>query len=154
MLGRTVRDPQGVESDLRQASGLGLLQADTVMASDKTTRVVRAHTRGGVPFTGYEIHMGATRMDGAFEPFARIDSGATAAASEGPGTEAADTTRDGVCVPGVVGTYLHGALEYPDVCAELFRVPAPVEPPKSEHYARLADWFARHGRGLEELGLN
>jgi adenosylcobyric acid synthase len=137
MLGRAIHDPLGIESDLRFAPGLDLLPAVTVMASEKTTRVRRACTRGGAHFTGYEIHLGTTRVEEPFEPFARFDDG----------------TTDGACVPGVVGTYLHGALENPDVCAELFAVPAPVLAPKSEHYARLADWFERHGRGLSRLGL-
>jgi len=137
MLGRTVSDPFGVESHVRLAAGLGLLPAVTSMASVKTTRVRRARTRGGTTFTGYEIHLGTTRLDGACEPFARFDDG----------------TADGACRDGVIGTYLHGALENPDVCAELFGIPAHALAPKSEDYGRLAAWFERHGRGLERMGL-
>jgi hypothetical protein len=53
----------------------------------------------------------------------------------------------------VIGTYLHGALENPDVCAELFGIPARAFALKSEDYARLAVWFAQHGRGLKRMGL-
>ena len=56
-------------------------------------------------------------------------------------------------MPGVIGTYLHGALENPDVCAELFGVPAPSVVPNTEHYVRLARWFEQHGRDLSRLGL-
>ncbi len=137
MLGRSVRDPLGIESDLRDAAGLGLLPAVTVIVGEKTAVVRRARTRGGVDFTGYEIHMGTTSMTGTFEPFARVD----------------ERTSDGACLPGVIGTYLHGALEHPDVCAEVFGVPAPAVAPKSEHHARLADWLERHGRELSHFGL-
>jgi adenosylcobyric acid synthase len=137
MLGREIADPAGVESDLRAAPGLGLLPVTTVMATEKTTRTRSARTNGGTPFTGYEIHLGATIVEEPCEPFAVLDDGG----------------NDGACRPGVMGTYLHGALENPDVCAELFGVPAPVSVHRSEHYARMADWFERHGRGLSRLGL-
>jgi hypothetical protein len=52
-----------------------------------------------------------------------------------------------------VGTYLHGALESAGVCSELFGVAMESVASKQEQYARLGDWFAHHGRGLEQLGL-
>ncbi len=137
MLGRSISDPYGVESRHRPAAGLGLLPAVTTMASAKTTRIRQARTAGGVAFTGYEIHVGTTRFDAACEPFAHLDDG----------------TPDGARAPGAIATYLHGALENPDVCAELFGIPARVMTPKAEHYGRLADWFERHGRGLADLGV-
>lgn len=68
MLCRTISDPEGVEAggDMR---GMGLLEADTVFLGEKEqTRVGgrMEHACGvfrelnGVPFTGYEIHMGQT----------------------------------------------------------------------------------------------
>jgi hypothetical protein len=58
---------------------------------------------------------------------------------------------DGVRHAGTIGTYLHGALEHAQVCAEVFGVtPADVRP-KSDHYERLADWFEAHARHLSEL---
>jgi adenosylcobyric acid synthase len=138
MLGRAVHDPQGIESDLRTARGLGLLPVETTMADEKRTEVRDAVTRGGVRFTGYEIHVGASTADAAVEPFARFDDG----------------SGDGACGEGVLGTYLHGALEHPDVCAEIFCVPPPSVVAKAEHYARLADWLEQHGRGLSRLGLD
>jgi adenosylcobyric acid synthase len=137
MLGRAVHDPLAIESDVRFASGLALLPVVTVMAGAKRTEVRHAVTRGGIRFTGYEIHLGTTDVEAPVEPFARLDNG----------------SADGACVPGVIGTYLHGALENPDVCAELFGVPAPSVVPNAEHYARLAEWFERHGRDLSRLGL-
>jgi adenosylcobyric acid synthase len=137
MLGRSVHDPLGIESDLRFASGLGLLPVVTVMANSKRTEVTDAVTRGGVRFTGYEIHVGRTEVEAPVEPFARLTDG----------------RDDGACVPGVLGTYLHGALENPDVCAELFGVPAPSVVPTREHQERLAEWLEQHGRDLSRLGV-
>jgi adenosylcobyric acid synthase len=137
MLGHTIHDPLGVESDRRYAPGLGLLPVSTVMEREKTTHVKVAVTPGGTRFTAYEIHMGRTDIEGTVPAFARLEDGGT----------------DGVRLPGVMGTYLHGALENPDVCAELFGVPPPSVEAKSAHYERMADWFERHGRNLSQLGF-
>ena len=79
--------------------------------------------------------MGQTDIEGSTEPFARFEDG----------------SADGACVPGAIGTYLHGALENADVCVELFGAPMGALVPKRDHYERLADWLERHGRGLERL---
>ena len=135
MMGRRIDDPLGVEGG-GSATGLGLLPVVTVMRPDKRTEVKAATTRGGTRFTGYEIHMGETSFEGsAPQPFARFEDG----------------TGDGACLPGAIGTYLHGALENPDVCAEVFGVPIASLAPKRDHYERLAGWLEQHGRALERL---
>jgi hypothetical protein len=48
-----------------------------------------------------------------------------------------------------VGTYLHGALEDPAVCSELFGIPVNAVP-KKEQYDRLAEWFDRHARYVDD----
>jgi hypothetical protein len=58
---------------------------------------------------------------------------------------------DGAWVDGVIGTYLHGALEHADVCAEVFGVRVA---PRHAAYDRLADWFERHVRNVDALGLH
>jgi adenosylcobyric acid synthase len=126
-----------MESSTHGAQGLALLPAQTVLATTKTTEVRTATTRGGVCFSGYEIHLGVTTVDPPCEPFARL----------------ADGRADGACADRVIGTYLHGALENADVCAEVFGVPVPAPASKAENHRRLAEWFERHGRGLSKLGL-
>jgi hypothetical protein len=54
----------------------------------------------------------------------------------------------------VIGTYLHGALEHPAVCVEIFGVPLSAMPSAERDYSRLADWFAAHVRQPELLGLD
>lgn len=94
MLGRVVRDPQGVEGSLREAEGLGLLDVETVMEPEKTVRRVSALSiRFGLPLTGYEIHIGRTSGQDCARPVASIDGLADGA-----------TSADGK----VFGTYLHG----------------------------------------------
>jgi adenosylcobyric acid synthase len=139
MLGRTIDDPDAMESVSGGAKGLGLLAAGTQLSRVKRTRPVAATTAGGVRFGGYEIHLGVTTLecrDGE-APFARLEDGSV----------------DGIRGRGIVGTYLHGAFEDPQVCAEVFNIDPPAATPKRDHYQRLAAWFAQYVRHPDELGL-
>jgi len=134
MLGRRIDDPARVESSEATAEGLGLLPAVTVMETMKTTAVRAARSRGGVRFAAYEIHMGRTTIDVPMQAFARLEDG----------------RADGACGAGVIGTYLHGAFEHADVCAETFGVDVVVVS-KADHYRRLAGWFSTHASRLDFL---
>ena len=59
MLGRSIADPQGIEGPPSAVEGLGLLPVDTVLEGDKVLVEV-AGTADGVPFKGYEMHIGRT----------------------------------------------------------------------------------------------
>jgi adenosylcobyric acid synthase len=140
MLGRSISDPTGTESSRLRAQGLDLIPAETVLGRQKTTQVVTATTGGGVSFGAYEIHLGETTIDreAGVQPFARLEDGAP----------------DGVRATRVIGTYLHGALEHPAVCAEVFGVPQSAMRSADRDYDRLADWFAASARHPEALGLD
>ena len=110
MLGRTLRDPDGVESATTEVTGLGLLAADTVFVSDKTTRRVRVRTTGapgpfeqsaGMLADAYEIHAGVTRVleAGVARPFSVVSRGGSPTSEPDGATNATGT---------VTGTYLHG----------------------------------------------
>ena len=109
MLGRSVHDPLGIESDVRFASGLALLPVVTVMAEDEADRGQASQHAGRRPVHGIRNPCRHHRRRGAGRAFCPPRR----------------WRADGACMPGVIGTYLHGALENPDVCAELFGVPAP-----------------------------
>ena len=82
MLGRRVRDPEGVDGPAGEAPGLGLLDVETEMEGEKSVRPVRgACTRSGAPLSGYEIHMGTTTGADTARPFARIEGNADGALS-------------------------------------------------------------------------
>ncbi|PPD15030.1 MAG: cobyric acid synthase CobQ [Methylobacterium sp.] len=87
MLGRMIRDPDGVEGAPGAVEGLGLLEIETVLTPDKITAPVTARDLAtGEQIAGYEIHLGrsagpdcarpvleiAGRMDGATSPDGRI----------------------------------------------------------------------------------
>ena len=94
MLGRVVRDPDGIEGSVREAEGLGLLDIETVMEPEKTVRNVTAHSlRYDVPLSGYEIHLGRTAGPDCLRPATLIN-----------GIEDGATSADGK----VFGTYMHG----------------------------------------------
>jgi len=92
MLGRTIADPDGIEGTAARVPGLGLLDVETVLASQKTLREVRAtDALSGCPVRGYEIHLGRTA--GAAQPFLSLDGAPEGAVS-----------ADGR----VAGCYVHG----------------------------------------------
>jgi adenosylcobyric acid synthase len=139
MMGDSIADPLGMESDQRTAQGLGLLPIRTVLAGEKTTRVVEGATPSGHKFGAYEIHLGeTTRMDGC-TPFAVL----------------ADGTAEGVRTAHCTGTYLHGALEDPQVLSELLHQPVNTAPSRNSMYEALANWFEANvnRRMFEELYL-
>jgi adenosylcobyric acid synthase len=94
MLGRTVRDPDGIEGSVTETEGLGLLDVETVMEPEKTVRNVAARSAVfDLPLQGYEIHLGRTFGPDGQRPAVTID-----------GTADGATSADGK----VFGTYLHG----------------------------------------------
>ena len=113
MLGDTVSDPEGVEGG-GTLKGLGLLPADTVFQGEKTRTQVAGRFRapaglfagmGGVPFEGYEIHMG------------RTDSSAQPLVEFADQTGAAHT--DGLTAGNVWGCYVHGLFDKGSCAAAL-----------------------------------
>ena len=95
MLGRRVSDPAGIEGPPGAVDGLGLLDVETVLTGSKVLRPVAGTTVGdGVPFTGYEMHVGETSGPDRARPMLRFDDGAEDGASSPDGR--------------VCGAYAHG----------------------------------------------
>ena len=94
MLGRTLADPTGIEGPPGTADGLGLLEVETVLSGDKRLDPVRGKTVDGIPFAGYEMHMGVTSGPDCACPFARLADGSAEGAVSADGR--------------VTGTYIHG----------------------------------------------
>jgi len=94
MLGRTVADPTGIEGPPGTIDGLGLLDVETVLTGEKRLAPVSGATADGVPFNGYEMHMGTTEGPDRARPFGCLSGGAKEGA----------TSPDGR----VLGTYIHG----------------------------------------------
>ena len=119
MLGKTILDPGSVESAEKEVPGLGLLDAITEFVPEKATTQVRAQViadngllagANGMEISGYEIHMGQTKIGEKTSPFRIIET------PQG----AAEYPDGAVNEPGtVIGTYLHGLL-HNDNFRELF----------------------------------
>ena len=95
MLGRSIADPQGIEGAPRCVAGLGLLDIETVMTAQKRLEAVTGVSLSdGVPFSGYEMHVGETTGPDTARPLIRL----------------ADGRRDGAASADgrVFGTYVHG----------------------------------------------
>ena len=73
MLGKSIRDPLGIESDHPEVSGLGILDVDTEFVGEKVTVRTDASVvvdsgllagLRGVRVSGYEIHVGVSESGG------------------------------------------------------------------------------------------
>jgi len=83
MLGRRIRDPNGVEGRPGATeTGLSLLAVETLLEPDKATRTVTAHTPDGAcALDGYEIHAGRTYGPATARPMLRVPDGPEGAVS-------------------------------------------------------------------------
>ena len=95
MLGRSIADPDGVEGPPGNVPGLGLLPVDTVLGGDKRLLAVGGDL-GGVPFAGFEMHVGRTAGDAP--PLLRRADGSPDGA----------VSADGL----VAGCYVHGLFSH------------------------------------------
>ena len=136
MMGEWISDPDSIEGDVKEITGLGLLPVKTVLSSEKKTRQVKFHFLDFPEVCeGYEIHMGMTDSP---RPVVTFDDGKT----------------DGCIVDNkCFGTYIHGILDnlsvvkyllepYINTCSEI------TEPDwksyKQKQYDLLADFLRLH----------
>ncbi|CAN5823483.1 cobyric acid synthase [soil metagenome] len=99
MLGRTISDPHGIEGPPSTMDGLGLLDVETVLEGDKILVEVSGETGDeGVPFKGYEMHVGRTTgtKGGNVTPLLKFSDGKVDGAVSGDGR--------------IAGCYIHGLL--------------------------------------------
>ena len=94
MLGRRLHDPEGVEGMAGSVDGLGLLDVETRLTGAKRLEAVTGRAATGEPFSGYEMHIGATDGADRARPFALLGDGSPDGAISADGR--------------VMGTYVHG----------------------------------------------
>lgn len=96
MLGRSIADPQGIESSLGQTSGFGFLDISTVLSVEKTLRQVECfHVESEQSVSGYEIHHGRTWTGSPLEGLVPAELPVTVASPSGR----------------IWGTYMHGIFD-------------------------------------------
>lgn len=155
MLGKTIRDPHGVESDIAEVAGLGLLDMESTLLREKRTvrsSVVLADRQDGGPLrgmsgmrlSGYEIHMGKTSGPALARPLGHFEDGAPEGAASQDGS--------------AFGTYLHGIFDNMSFTTALLNNLAAARgyPPlpaqaggdyedfREREYDRLADMVEEH----------
>lgn len=126
MLGQMISDPDGIEGEIPQLPGLGLLDITTRMTADKETRQVEFSFDGAI-CRGYEIHQGVSEAtDGSSLP---------------------DIVQTDNCM----GTYIHGILDNSIVIDYILKSPLPSSPMdgegldfKDHQYDLLADHVRKY----------
>lgn len=159
MLGKVLRDPHHVESDLEEVEGIGLLDGETVFELEKTTTQVKAILGDNLygylenldkkEVNGYEIHMGMTKRRENSYNFATV----TEKLGEAVSYEVGSINKE--C--NVFGTYLHGIFD--DInftrtilnnirkMKDLMPIESEVESFeefKNQEYDKLADFLREH----------
>lgn len=111
MLGQELKDPDKTESEIEHIFGLGLLDMYTVFAREKVTSQVQASVAVGgkflgsygEPLTGYEIHMGRTKLGADARPAFVINTRSGCQVHVMDGAQSADGN--------IWGTYIHGIFD-------------------------------------------
>jgi adenosylcobyric acid synthase len=137
MLGVRIADPLGVEGSAGESAGLGWLELETVLHTQKqlrnvSGRLVLEDARVG----GYEIHMGQSSGVGLDRPAVQLDEGRHDGALSADGQ--------------ILGTYLHGLFDEPAACAAILRWAGLDAPVSLDHAARREAMLDRLADTLEE----
>jgi adenosylcobyric acid synthase len=118
MLGRTIEDPDAIESLRPAVPGLGWLPLSTWFEAEKTTRLREGTGPGGAPVRGYEIRHGRSRAGEEWEQWLRLDG--RDEIDEGNGrAEDIESACDASAL--VFGTSLHGLFEQDRFRGEFLR---------------------------------
>ncbi len=145
MLGQAIHDPSGLEGAVGGSMGLGLLEMETTLATDKQLRNVR----GTLSFetaivTGYEIHAGVTSG-------AALNSPAMQLERDGEWLPDGAISSDGQ----ILATYLHGLFESQTATDALLRWAGLLAVTTPDYHARreadierLADAVEQYLNGL------
>ena len=97
MLGKSIKDPERIESDKAEIKGLGQLDIETTLREQKTLENIRAKPVGtDLDLQAYEMHIGISKGPACQQALFEIDNRCEGASS-----------KNGK----VMGTYLHGLFD-------------------------------------------
>ncbi|MGV8982863.1 cobyric acid synthase [Clostridium sp.] len=157
MLGNTLYDPEGVETNLEKIDGMKLLDIDTVFQGEKITTRVKArsinmkaihaanseknnlaNSNNNIEVYGYEIHMGICKYGHNAKPLFEIyDKNLECPSLEGKDFDGAINETGNV-----MGTYIHGILDgvqFREYIVNRLRVKKDMAPKKSKVYENLRE---------------
>lgn len=142
MLGRVVKDPNQVESETDEIEGLGYFEMETEMAETKTTRqrtlyvATNSFLEHPTQVSGYEIHMGQTRLRRSYPKFFQESSTQGIISENGQ----------------VWGTYLHGIFDNDEFRWQLLdSLRKRRSLPLLGHGLKFSNWRERQFDKLAEL---
>ena len=125
ILGKTIEDPDGIEGNVREVDGLGLLPIKTVIQGDKRTVKSRFRIDDASDLCeGYEIHCGKSSVEN-LKPFCITENGFSDGCIDNEGQ--------------IAGTYMHGLFENGPVVRLLLKDTS-VEIPEDFNYRRQKDY--------------
>ena len=161
MLGNSLNDPYGVETNLEKIEGMKLLDIDTVFEEEKVTTRVKArsinmrtidalrsekddlkvHSNKSIEAYGYEIHMGICKYGHNVKPLFEIyDKNGESFSVGNKDISALDGAINSS--GNVMGTYIHGILdgvEFREYIVNSLRIKKGMEPKKSKIYESLRE---------------
>ncbi len=95
MLGRTIADPHGIEGVAASTKGLGFLDIETQLSTEKLlVEVSGENAAAGIPFKGYEMHVGRSTGPDCQRPVLNFADGRVDGAASADGR--------------VIGCHVHG----------------------------------------------
>lgn len=163
MLGKTLLDPNGIESKILHSDGLCLLDFSTTLGTQKQLRNVSGTLAlgtlalGNSTVSGYEIHAGissgkALTRPAVFLDTKKIDTGAGAGKEKEKEKEKEMETDGAISEDNqIMGTYLHGLFETDSACQAILdwaglkdAAPLKYRDQREEHIDRLADAMEQH----------
>ncbi|MDB0439326.1 cobyric acid synthase [Clostridioides difficile] len=159
MLGKKLKDPYHVESEIEEVDGIGLLDTETIFEEKKTTTQVEAtiiectgeymRDLKGKKVKGYEIHMGITNRSSKVSSLDLITKKLDREVNYTEGS----INKEG----NVIGTYLHGIFDEIDFTRailnnirkkkglkELESTVSSFDEFKDKEYDKLADFLREH----------
>lgn len=155
LLGQTISDPLGCESNRPYVEALGLLDVDTCFEAQKRLFRVEAKVTApgslgqGCPIVGYEVHQGTTQRRSGVTPWLRL--------RRQPGNE---VVEDGAVRADarVCGTYIHGLFDDVRFCRSLVetlrRRRGLAKLSEADWASRRLTWSRRYDRLTDWLMAN
>jgi adenosylcobyric acid synthase len=145
MLGNIIYDPEGVESSLKNVSGLALCDFETTLTSQKVLSKVTATLKLNNRQTlcsGYEIHAGVSKGNALKTPLITFSQHPNGFKTDG------FISDDNA----IAGTYLHGLFDEPNATMEILKWvkpdlnidPISIDTHREQQLARLATMCETH----------
>ena len=136
ILGTRIHDPLGVEGEVGESIGLGLLEIETTLEERKTlSRSKGIFLENQEQVEGYEIHMGITRGQRNFQPLIQVQSQNEESKNHFDGVRSYDGK--------IWGTYFHGLFDSPGLRRKLLNKVQPNILP-SDATQSTENWGCKH----------